>query len=363
MPSAQTVSPRAMPGRYLRFWASVPKRTSQGDDMSLWTRTLKATPPERQRAISSPSTTLARKSAPLPPYSVGNSRPRKPSSPRRCHSARGMRPAASHSPTRGATSFSTKAWIDRRSISCSSLNSGCAIEGGDYSSAGRSRSPSLHVAQLGAPDLAADRLRQVGDELDLARVLVRSGHRLDVLLQLAGERLRRKVPGRQHHERLDDLAAERVRLADDGRLGDRGVLDQGGFDLEWPDPVRRTVDHVVGAAHEPEVAVVVHRRAVAGDVPVAAMALLRRLRVAPVLLEHPDWTRRSHADGEITFRAARDFIAVVVDDGRSEEHTSELQSPMYLVCRLLLEKKKHNKDGTQVQTPHRHHTESTSQLS
>src|SRR5437879_10823117 len=29
--------------------------------------------------------------------------------------------------------------------------------------------------------------------------------------------------------------------------------------------------------------------------------------------------------------------------GRSEEHTSELQSPMYLVCRLLLEKKKNRK--------------------
>src|SRR5437764_8755656 len=28
------------------------------------------------------------------------------------------------------------------------------------------------------------------------------------------------------------------------------------------------------------------------------------------------------------------------DPQRSEEHTSELQSPMYLVCRLLLEKKK-----------------------
>src|SRR5437879_7894786 len=27
------------------------------------------------------------------------------------------------------------------------------------------------------------------------------------------------------------------------------------------------------------------------------------------------------------------------DNPRSEEHTSELQSPMYLVCRLLLEKK------------------------
>src|SRR5947208_12654142 len=28
------------------------------------------------------------------------------------------------------------------------------------------------------------------------------------------------------------------------------------------------------------------------------------------------------------------------DDARSEEHTSELQSPDHLVCRLLLEKKK-----------------------
>src|SRR5437764_6707734 len=30
----------------------------------------------------------------------------------------------------------------------------------------------------------------------------------------------------------------------------------------------------------------------------------------------------------------------VTEDVRSEEHTSELQSPMYLVCRLLLENKK-----------------------
>src|SRR3712207_7182617 len=31
---------------------------------------------------------------------------------------------------------------------------------------------------------------------------------------------------------------------------------------------------------------------------------------------------------------------------RSEEHTSELQSRQYLVCRLLLEKKKKNKNNT-----------------
>src|SRR2546426_4785028 len=35
--------------------------------------------------------------------------------------------------------------------------------------------------------------------------------------------------------------------------------------------------------------------------------------------------------------------------GRSEEHTSELQSPCNLVCRLLLEKKKHDKHKAQRQ--------------
>src|SRR5258708_19930748 len=44
---------------------------------------------------------------------------------------------------------------------------------------------------------------------------------------------------------------------------------------------------------------------------------------------------------------------------RSEEHTSELQSPDHLVCRLLLEKKKRNKQhnselnlSSSPQTPH-----------
>src|SRR5437762_8181504 len=40
------------------------------------------------------------------------------------------------------------------------------------------------------------------------------------------------------------------------------------------------------------------------------------------------------------------------DGPRSEEHTSELQSPMYLVCRLLLEKKK--KKASFIPTAQRH---------
>src|SRR5437763_5714622 len=46
---------------------------------------------------------------------------------------------------------------------------------------------------------------------------------------------------------------------------------------------------------------------------------------------------------------ARAVLAVVLRIGhRSEEHTSELQSPMYLVCRLLLEKKKQHMKSTDI---------------
>src|SRR2546426_2600868 len=46
-------------------------------------------------------------------------------------------------------------------------------------------------------------------------------------------------------------------------------------------------------------------------------------------------------DQRTLFEIVRKMMAKVPDDRfRSEEHTSELQSPCNLVCRLLLEKKK-----------------------
>src|SRR5258708_18180838 len=45
------------------------------------------------------------------------------------------------------------------------------------------------------------------------------------------------------------------------------------------------------------------------------------------------------------FRVGLDHLALAVED-RSEEHTSELQSPDHLVCRLLLEKKKKNRSNS-----------------
>src|SRR5437879_11558901 len=69
-----------------------------------------------------------------------------------------------------------------------------------------------------------------------------------------------------------------------------------------------------------------------------------------VLAEPVHVAGRLHAAGEGRFywrgsihtrmagQCRRCLVPVPVP--RSEEHTSELQSPMYLVCRLLLEKKK-----------------------
>src|SRR2546423_15498590 len=49
-------------------------------------------------------------------------------------------------------------------------------------------------------------------------------------------------------------------------------------------------------------------------------------------------TARSGARRRTSANASRTNVT----DSRSEEHTSELQSLAYLVCRLLLEKKKNN---------------------
>src|SRR5437764_8758191 len=50
-----------------------------------------------------------------------------------------------------------------------------------------------------------------------------------------------------------------------------------------------------------------------------------------------------HASSEYRLHLA-EVLAVRAARQRSEEHTSELQSPMYLVCRLLLDKKNEELD-------------------
>src|SRR5437764_5667846 len=80
-----------------------------------------------------------------------------------------------------------------------------------------------------------------------------------------------------------------------------------------------------GAALDPRE---IQRTALAGASAVGTAAL-------SVDAAHPRrCVRRHHHDSVSGANAPREY------GSRSEEHTSELQSPMYLVCRLLLEKKK-----------------------
>src|SRR5690242_13735250 len=63
---------------------------------------------------------------------------------------------------------------------------------------------------------------------------------------------------------------------------------------------------------------------------------------ADVAVEQPDHHPRAPA--EVLSEAARNRLEIerTIRDVQSEEHTSELQSHVNLVCRLLLEKKKNS---------------------
>src|SRR3712207_9509232 len=68
------------------------------------------------------------------------------------------------------------------------------------------------------------------------------------------------------------------------------------------------------------------------------LSLHDALPICWFVLEH---TPRNEYSGNPNFKMARNYGTTVFSFFvRSEEHTSELQSRQYLVCRLLLEKKK-----------------------
>src|SRR2546426_7547130 len=78
--------------------------------------------------------------------------------------------------------------------------------------------------------------------------------------------------------------------------------------------------------------------------PYTTLFRSRRVRCEPVGVGHRVPARAPGRHGD----AGRQVVLLVAggdprrEKDRSEEHTSELQSPCNLVCRLLLEKKKHH---------------------
>ena len=99
----------------------------------------------------------------------------------------------------------------------------------------------------------------------------------DVLLQLVDQLLGRVHAFLERDERGDRLALDLVRAADDRGFGDARMIDERALDFHRADAMAGDVQHVVDAAEQPEVAVVVALRAVAGEVDAGAP-------LAPVLL-------------------------------------------------------------------------------
>src|SRR2546422_8228147 len=60
----------------------------------------------------------------------------------------------------------------------------------------------------------------------------------------------------------------------------------------------------------------------------------------PLMLGILAWLLAAYALGRHAYGERGGFYSAIVLATRSEEHTSELQSRLHLVCRLLLEKKK-----------------------
>ena len=97
--------------------------------------------------------------------------------------------------------------------------------------------------------------------------------------------------------------------------GDRGVPDQRGLDLHRGEPVPGHVEHVVDAAQDPEVAVLVAPRPVAREVhpgDLGPVLFLEALVVAPDGSQHGG-PRPAH--DEIAAGAERDQLPAAAGDG------------------------------------------------
>src|SRR3712207_6659460 len=79
------------------------------------------------------------------------------------------------------------------------------------------------------------------------------------------------------------------------------------------------------------------------DAEAGRKSLVKVIDAAPAQIPAPEAVKRAL---DVLKSAKRPLV--ILGKGRSEEHTSELQSRQYLVCRLLLEKKKQDIQHTHL---------------
>ena len=170
------------------------------------------------------------------------------------------------------------------------------------------------VAEQPPHDLAAAGLRQLRREDDVRRLGDRADLVGDVAAQLLEHLDRALVAALERDVGDDRLARSLVLAAADRGLGDLRVVDERALDLDRRDPVAGDVHHVVHAAEQPEVAVLVDAGAVAGEVDVRILRPVR-LPVALVVVVDPAQHRRPGApQHEVAPTARADLVALLVED-------------------------------------------------
>ena len=141
------------------------------------------------------------------------------------------------------------------------------------------------LANFRAANFSADGLGKLVNELDHARIFVRRGVALDVILNLLFKLLARLIALGENDRRLYDLAADRVRRSRNGTFEDCGVRYQNALDLERTYAVAAGLDNVVVAPDIPIIAVLVALGGIAGVVVAVMPNLVGELLALVVAAE------------------------------------------------------------------------------
>src|SRR5688500_11450355 len=138
--------------------------------------------------------------------------------------------------------------------------------------------------------------------------------------------------GLESDEGDEGLAFEFVGTSDHGGFGDFRIADERAFDFGGADAVTGDVEHVIDAADNPEVAVLVLSAAVAGEIAsfeFAPIDFAKTLRVAPDAAEHAGpW----FANDEFAAGVARGGISFVIDHLRQDAEKRERGAARFGGC-------------------------------
>ncbi len=109
-----------------------------------------------------------------------------------------------------------------------------------------------------------------------------------------------------------------MRVADDGGLGHCGVLDQRAFHLGGAHAVAGYVNHVIDAACDPVIAVLVAAAAVAGEVHPGIGFEVSVDEALVVAIDRAHLARPAVGDAEVTFARTLLDLALRIDDDRPD---------------------------------------------